>query len=77
MKTATTRKNGAFGYKAVVRYADGSTHIPVRKNFPSADAARAYAQKWIDANDAPRDYAAVNARKDAEWKETLLASSET
>lgn len=67
-KTASSRKNGVAGYKAVVTYADGSTHIPVRRNFKTADEARAYAQKWIDANDAPRDYVAANARKDAEWK---------
>jgi hypothetical protein len=54
MKTAHHRKNGAWGYKALVRYADGRTHIPVRKNFATPEAARDYAQRWIDANDAPR-----------------------
>lgn len=48
------RKNGAFGYKAVVTYADGRTHIPVRHNFRSRDDARAYAAKWIAANAAVR-----------------------
>lgn len=47
---ATHRKNGSFGYKALVIRADGSTHQPARRNFPSADDARAYAQRWIDAN---------------------------
>jgi hypothetical protein len=54
MKTATSRKNGAAGYKALVRYSDGRTHIPHTRNFKTADEARAYAQKWIDANDAPK-----------------------
>lgn len=51
-KLASARKNGKFGYKAVVLYTDGRTHVPVRKNFASAELAKAYAQKWIDANDA-------------------------
>lgn len=68
MKTAASRKNGSAGYKAMVRRPDGSTHVPHTRNFATADEARAYAQKWIDANDAPRDYAAANARKDAEFK---------
>jgi hypothetical protein len=48
------RKNGAFGFKSLVTYTDGpnagSTHIPIRKNFADPVSARAYAQKWIDAN---------------------------
>lgn len=54
MKTAASRKNGAAGYKAHVRYSDGRTYTPHPRNFKTADEARAYAQKWIDANDAPR-----------------------
>ena len=50
-KTASARKNGAFGYKAVIRYDDGRTYVPVRKNFPTKDRAVAYAEEWIAAND--------------------------
>lgn len=51
-KIASARKNGTFGYKALVIYeASGRTHVPVQKNFPTRDDAVAYAQKWIDAND--------------------------
>lgn len=54
MKTAGHRKSGAFGYKALVTYADGRTYQPLRRNFKTADEARAYAAKWIAANEAPR-----------------------
>jgi hypothetical protein len=50
-KTASARKNGAFGFKALVVYPDGRTHVPVRLNFKERESALAYAQKWIDAND--------------------------
>jgi hypothetical protein len=50
-KTASARKNGVCGYKAVVVY-DGRTHIPIQKNFKTRVEAVAYAQKWIDANDS-------------------------
>lgn len=56
-KIATARKNGAFGFKAVVKYLDeryaGDERLftPIRKNFDTSEAATAYAQKWIDAND--------------------------
>ncbi len=51
-KIASARKNGSFGYKAVVNYVDGRSHIPVQKNFKSREEAVAYAQQWIDANDS-------------------------
>lgn len=54
MTKAGHRKNGSFGYKALVTYCDGRTYQPLRRNFQSADEARAYAQKFIDANAAPR-----------------------
>jgi hypothetical protein len=73
MKTAASRKNGAAGYKALVRYADGRTHVPHARNFKTSDETKAYAQKWIDANDALRDYVAANARKDAEFKAAFAA----
>jgi hypothetical protein len=50
-KTALARKNGSFGYKAVVRYAHGYTHTVVRKNFETREQALAYAQKWVEVND--------------------------
>lgn len=50
-RTASARKNGAFGYKAVINYADGRSHVPVRKNFKTRDEAIEYAKKWIDANE--------------------------
>ena len=51
-KQASARKNGTFGFKALVKYNDGRTHVPVCKNFPSRGAAEAYAHRWIDANDS-------------------------
>jgi len=51
-KVASARKNGAFGYKAVIIYPSGRTHVPVTRNFATHEAASAYAQKWIDANDS-------------------------
>lgn len=50
-KEASARKNGAFGFKSLVKYSDGRTHIPIRKNFKTREEAISYAQKWIDAND--------------------------
>jgi hypothetical protein len=52
MKTASAKKNGTFGYKAVVIYRGYRTKIPVRHNFSTREEAVAYAQKWIDANDS-------------------------
>lgn len=46
----SARKNGSFGYKAVVVFDDGRVKTPVRKNFPNRDAAIAYATRYIDAN---------------------------
>lgn len=51
-KLAGARKNGPFGYKAKVTYSDGRVWTPIRHNFPDKEAATAYAQKWIDANDS-------------------------
>ncbi len=51
-KIASARKNGTFGYKAVVNYVDGRSKTPVQKNFASREEAVAYAQRWIDANDS-------------------------
>ena len=51
-KIASARKNGSFGYKAVVNYVEGFSKIPVRHNFKTREEAVAYAQKWIDANDS-------------------------
>lgn len=50
-KTAAARKNGAFGFKALIKYNDGRTHIPVSKNFKTRGEAIAYAEKWIYFND--------------------------
>lgn len=48
--TATARKNPPWGYKAVIRYADGRTYQPVRQNFKAREEAIAYAEKWVAAN---------------------------
>lgn len=49
-----TALKSRFGYKAVIRtvYDNGSeqTHIPVRKNFATREAATAYAVKFLAAN---------------------------
>lgn len=50
-KIASARKNGSFGYKAVINYVDGRSHVPITKNFKTREEAVAYAQSWIDAND--------------------------
>ncbi|MNL52380.1 hypothetical protein D3C87_1755470 [compost metagenome] len=52
MRTASARKNGSFGFKALVKWPDGRVFTPIRRNFPSREAATAYAQKFIDANDS-------------------------
>ena len=55
IKVAGAKKNGSYGYKAVVTYVGQPrqrTHIPVRKNFSTQEEAIAYAQRWIDENDS-------------------------
>jgi len=49
MPKASARKNGSFGYKAVIVYAS-HTYQPLRKNFKTREEAVAYAEKWIIAN---------------------------
>lgn len=51
-KIASARKNGSFGYKAVVNYIEGFSKVPVQKNFKTREEAVAYAQQWIDVNDS-------------------------
>ena len=62
-KTATARKNGVFGYKALVIYANGRTHIPIQRNFRHREDAVAYAQTWINANNRPDDKAILDAAR--------------
>lgn len=52
MPTATARKNGSYGFKSVIVYADGRTRIPHSKNWRTREEATAYAQKTIDAQAA-------------------------
>lgn len=47
---ATARSNPPFGYKAVVKWPEGRTYQPVRRNFTLRSQAISYAQKWIDTN---------------------------
>lgn len=46
---AGCKNNGAFGYKPMVTYADGTTSFPVAMHCRSPEAARAVAQAFIDA----------------------------
>jgi hypothetical protein len=50
MNKPNARSNAPWGFKAVIVRPNGSTHIPVRHNFKTRDAAIAYAQKYITAN---------------------------
>ena len=52
MPTASARKNGTFGFKAVIAYEGGRTRVPHSKNWPTRAGAIAYAQKTIDAQAA-------------------------
>ena len=69
-KMKASHKKTRWGYKALVRRDSGSTHIPTSRIFPSAEAARIYAQTWIDTNRARVETAARASieRRLAGWK---------
>jgi hypothetical protein len=46
------KNNGAFGFKPLITYADGTTSFPISMHCRSPEAARAVAQAFIDAGRA-------------------------